>query len=268
LAVPQICRAKENSNRNRQGMQCLCYDYTEIPRTVWINQKKMNSFSILILDDQVSEIDLPKTYSSFSKFLPENNHSVWEDQRIKIFLATNFKPEVLEAYNLLNAYAYKADLASYCILSKLGGWYSAITNEIICDAPVYDDKDLIIFRDIQKNSRTSWAVACQLIYAKPNNPVFDVAIDIILDNVKNKIYGATPLCVTGPSVFGKAIAQVGDINRYSIGDFLDEENKSFYLEDGTKFANYKKMNSGDVGIKGTNNYNDLWYNKNVYKEKE
>lgn len=227
-----------------------------------------NSFSILISDVPLSEVDLPKTYSSFYKFSKENSHVIWEDQRIKLFLEVNFKPEVLEAYNTLNAYAYKADLASYCILSKLGGWYSAITNEIICEAPSYKDKDLIIFRDIQKNSRTSWAVACQLIYSKPNNPVFDVAIDMILDNVKNKFYGATPLCITGPSVFGRAVAYVGDIDKYSIGDFLDGEEKAFYLEDGIKLANYKKMDSGEIGIKGTNNYNNLWYDKNVYKEKE
>jgi mannosyltransferase OCH1-like enzyme len=227
-----------------------------------------NSFSILISDGESSEIELPKTYDSFSKFSAENGHTLWNDQRIKIFLATNFNPEVLVAYNTLNAYAYKADLASYCILSKLGGWYSAITNEIISDAPVYEDKDLIIFRDIQRNSRTSWAVACQLIYSKPNNPVFDVAIEMILDNVNKKNYGATPLCITGPSVFGRAVAHVGDIDRYSIGDFVDGEDKAFYLEDGTKLANYKKLDSGNIGIKGTNNYNDLWYNNNVYKEKE
>lgn len=227
-----------------------------------------SSFSILISDNPIRDLILPETIKSFDEYFPGKDHLIWEDQKIKLFLATNFNSEVLDAYNTLNAYAYKADLASYCILSKLGGWYSAITNEIVCPAPKYEDKELIIFRDIQRNSRTSWAVACQLIYSKPNNPVFDIAIEMILDNVKNKFYGATPLCVTGPSVFGRAVASIGDIDKYSIGDFTDADGKYFSLEDGVKFANYKKINSGEIGIEGTNNYNDLWYDKNVYKEKE
>jgi mannosyltransferase OCH1-like enzyme len=227
-----------------------------------------NLFSILISDEDISSLTLPNTLESFSKYFPDMPHVIWDDSSIKSFLKKNFDKDVLDAYNVLNAYAYKADLASYCILSKMGGWYSAITNEIVSTPPVLKDKDMIIFRDIQKNSRTSWAVACQLIYSKPKNPVFDVAISMILDNVHNKFYGATPLCVTGPSVFGRAVAQVGDIDRYSIGDFIDGEDKFFVLEDDQKLANYKKLNSGEIGISGTNNYNDLWYDKNVYKEKE
>lgn len=227
----------------------------------------MNSFSILISDNPIDKITLPETVKSFKQYLSENNHIIWEDKEIKNFIHLNFDKEVLDAYNTLTAYAYKADLASYCILSKIGGWYSAITNEIVIKFPDKLDKKLIIFRDIQKNSKTSWAVACQLIYSEKNNPVFDIAINKILENVRNKNYGATPLCVTGPSVFGQAVAAVGDIKSYHIGDFQDGEEKVFKLNNGDIFAKYKKLPSGVIGIEGTNNYNDLWNNKNVYGEK-
>ena len=226
----------------------------------------MNSFSIIISDENSEDLIFPKTLESFNKYIPANNHLIWDHKRIVAFIKDNFNNDVLNAYNSLNAYAYKADLASYCILSKLGGWYSAITNEMISLVPNVSDKNLVIFRDIQKYSNTSWAVACQLIYAKENNPVFDLAIKKIIENVENKHYGNNPLCVTGPVVLGQAVAQVGDIDCYLIGDFEESTPRVFRLNDNV-LANYKQLNYGDIGIKGTNNYNTIWQDRNAYGEK-
>ena len=227
----------------------------------------MNSFSIIISDQNTEGLSFPNTLESFNKYIPRNNHVIWDHKMIVSFIKDNFNSDVLDAYNSLNAYAYKADLASYCILSKIGGWYSAITNEMVSVVPDTSDNSLVIFRDIQKYSNTSWAVACQLIYSQKNNPVFDIAINRIVENVKNKHYGNNPLCVTGPVVLGQAVAQVGDINYYSIGDFEESSPRVFRLSDGTVLARYKQLNYGDIGIQGTNNYNTIWNDKNVYGEK-
>lgn len=222
-------------------------------------------FSIVISDYEISDIALPNTVSSYLEYFDE--YTIWDKHMIKDFLKNNFDINILNAYNVLNGNAYKADLASYCILNKLGGWYSAITNEIVQSPPDTGDKDMVIFRDIQKNSNTSWAVACQLIYSKPNNKVLDIAINSILENINNKHYGNTSLCITGPCVLGRSIAIAGDEVNYMIGDFVERDSKAFYLDD-KKFVNYKKYEGGVTNISGTNNYNDFWNNKNVYKEKE
>ena len=43
---------------------------------------------------------------------------------VELFLADHYEPNVLEAYRKLIPYAYRADLARYCIVNKLGGWSS------------------------------------------------------------------------------------------------------------------------------------------------
>lgn len=221
-------------------------------------------FSILIADEK--SIVLPETVKSFEKIDP--SFKIWNDEDIKDFIKNNFDDDVLKSYLSLNPYAYKSDLASYCILYKNGGWFSSITNEIIESPVEILNKKMLIFRDIQRNSKTSWAVACQLMYSEPNNPVFYEAIKIIKNNVKNKFYGITPLCITGPSVLGRAVAIVGNTKEYSIGDFVEDDIKKFVDENGKTIANYKKISSGETGISGTNNYNNFWYNKDVYKEIE
>ena len=224
----------------------------------------MKSFSILISDKGVSP-EIPSTIESFNNYIPNNSHTIWNDEMIRSFLEEEYTTEVLDAYDSLTAYAYKADFASYCILLKMGGLYSAITNELVSTPPSLNDKELIIFRDI--NSETSWAVACQLIIAQPNSSVFAFAINKILDNVKNKYYGYNPLCITGPIVLGHAVASVGKFPIYSVGNFSGVPDRTFNLEDGTILAKYKKLPGGNVGIAGTNNYNDFWNDENVYGEK-
>jgi len=227
----------------------------------------MNIHQILISDFSLSEIELPKSIESIDKNFTDFEYTIWDIHMIRDFIANNFNYEVLNAFETLKPYAYKADLASYCILSKIGGLFSAITNEFVLQSPDFKGKDLFIFRDIQKYTSTSWAVHNGLIYAKKNNPVFDVAIGKVVRNVMNKNYGYTCLCVTGPNLFGQSIAEIGDIKSYSIGDFEEGNPKVFRLENGQVLANYKNLSGGDTGIKGTNNYGAMWNSKNVYGER-
>lgn len=223
-------------------------------------------FSILISDYEISEIDLPETVESHKKYFEE--YKIFDKHFIKDFIKNNYDKDVLNAFDTLNGNAYKADLASYCILNKIGGWHSAITNTILMPPPQYFyHKDMIIFRDIQKNSNSSWAITCHPIYSKPNNKVFDIAIEIILKNVKENNYGYSPLCISGPCVLGQAVAILGHDQSYSIGNFVDGDEKYFFLEDGNIFAKYKIYEGGVMNIKGTNNYNNFWFDKNVYGEK-
>ena len=227
----------------------------------------MNLFSqILLSDEDISSIEIPSVSNSIKNLYSDFDHKVWDKESLRDFIKEEFDKEVLETYYMLQPYAYKADLGRYCILSKLGGWYSDINNEMIINVIPDDTTDMIIFRDMPKNSNSSWAVQVSLIYSKPNNPVFDIAINKVVQNAKMRYYGITPLCPTGPTVFGQAIAIVGDISRYRIGDFLSNGFNIFSLSDGSVIAKYKSFSGGDVGIKGTNNYNDFWRDKNVYGE--
>ena len=112
------------------------------------------------------------------------------------------------------------------------------------------------------------------IVLKQGNKILKKAIQLVVENTKNNYYGLTPLCPTGPSLFGKAIAIEGIDKNVIIGDFMEltpqhnKKNKAMVLSDGTIVAFNKEAKGGDLkslGCKGTNNYNDYWNARNIYK---
>jgi hypothetical protein len=131
----------------------------------------------------------------------------------------------------------------------------------------------LAFRDIQRFSFTSWACATTVLYSKPNNPALQIAIEMIVNNCADKYYGITPLCPTGPTLLGKALAEHGSQPDFIYGDYLEltptyeQKNRAFVLPDGTIMAWSKPSGGGDltgVGAKGVNNYNELWAQRQVY----
>lgn len=251
------------------------HDNTKSFRKIWANQaaKKMdkitmsnNIHQVLIVDDGV-ELDTEDRTASVDRYFLGYYHYIWDKESIRAFMKQNKDLHVLKAFDSLNVYSFKADLAKYYICYKLGGWVSDINNEFIMSPPKLGDNELIIFRDRQMQTGTSWAVVAGLFYANKEHPVMLQAVNDIVENCKNKYYGRNPLCPTGPILFGAAIAKVGlnEGSTYSIGDFVDMDPKLFKLQNGLILANYKRFSAGDVGHAGTNNYNDMWKSKSVYK---
>ena len=86
----------------------------------------------------------------------------------------------------------------------------------------------------------------------------------------------TPLCPTGPTLWGRAIAIAGIDDSCMFGYFLEltpahaRKNKAMVLPDGTVFAYNKESGGGDLeslGARGVNNYNDFWLKKCVYMDR-
>lgn len=221
---------------------------------------------ILIVDDGV-ELDVEERTSSVKRHFLGYDHFIWDKESIRAFMKKNKDLDVLEAFDSLKVYSFKADIAKYYICYKLGGWVSDINNEFIMYPPRLGDNELIIFRDRQMHTGTSWAVVAGLFYADKGHPVMIQAVNDIIQNCKNKYYGRNPLCPTGPILFGAAIAKIGlnEGSTYSIGDFVDMDPKIFRLQNGMIMANYKRFRAGNVGHEGTNDYNEMWNNRDVYK---
>jgi hypothetical protein len=131
----------------------------------------------------------------------------------------------------------------------------------------------LAFRDIQRFSFTSWACATTVLYSQPDNPALTTAIQLIVNNCHERFYGITPLCPTGPTLLGQALAMNGPASDFVYGDYLEltptheQKNRAFVLPDGTIMAWSKPSGGGDltgVGAKGVNNYNELWAKRDVY----
>lgn len=208
----------------------------------------------------------PPNKDSIVKYFNNYQHIVWDYQKIKAFIIKNKDIYVLDAINNVKANAFKADIARYYILYKLGGWYSDLNNFFISSPPENDHK-LIFFRDAQHLTNTSWAVQNSLFYANAEHKVLKAAIDRCIENVFNRYYGGHPLAVTGPILFGSTIASFGlekDSN-YLIGDLRKNNEPGFYL-DKELFSKYKpnSLAAANSGVPGGNNYELLWKNGELY----
>ena len=229
---------------------------------IFISEEK-NDLSQKLLNNSQKIINLYDDY----------NYKLFDDNAIQTFLIENFDSEILKTYKSLVPFSYKSDFARYCLLYKLGGWYFDIGLQVIKKIVINENTNLVIFRDINLYTRTSWACAGGIIFAKKGNEIIEKAIQLVVENTKNNYYGLTPLCPTGPSLWGRAIAMVGIDENVIIGDFIEltpnhsRKNKAMVLSDGTIVAFNKEAEGGDLkalGCKGTNNYNECWNKKNIY----
>lgn len=205
---------------------------------------------------------------------PQARYRIYDEAALQDLLRTHFPREVREAYDRLVPYSYKADLARYCLLHAFGGWYFDIGVRMAGKREVPQGVELIAFRDVQRNSGTNWACAAGVVYSVPGNPVMQRAIERVLRNVATDYYGITPLCPTGPTVFGHALAEAGANPHFLLGDLMPltpshpKRNLAYVLPDGDIVAFRKAAGGGDLtalGATGVNNYNEFWQQRCIYR---
>lgn len=231
--------------------------------------------SQIYLSDESDELSpfLQHATGTVKNAFPDANHTIYTKETLRQFIADNYEERILQAYDQLRPYSYKADLGRFCLLNKLGGWYMDIAVRIVNPVEVGPRIKFLAFRDIQRFSYTSWACATTVLYSQPDNAAMQIAIDMIATNCTEKYYGITPLCPTGPTLLGKALAVNGSQSDFIYGDYLEltptheQKNRAFVLPDGTIMAWSKPSGGGDLsglGAKGVNNYNEMWAAKRIY----
>ncbi len=237
----------------------------------------MINITQIFISDNNQEISFKLKANSeiIKQLFPNGIYKLYDNNSIEEFLLENYDDKIIQTYRRLKPYSYKCDFARYCILYKKGGWYFDVGLQVLKGFEVNENTSLIIFRDINKYAEVSWACAPGIIYAQREQQILGKAIDLIVKNVKENFYGITPLCPTGPSLWGRAIASVGLDKSVVIGDFIEltpnfkNKNKAMILPDGEIFALNKNAAGGDLeslGCKGVNNYNDFWLAKDIYAE--
>ncbi len=229
--------------------------------------KTINQIVLSDLDKPI----VPNNYENITEVFQGYRHIVWDKTKLEKFILKNGDNKVLEAINSLKPYSFKADIAKYYLVYKLGGWYSDVNNFFV-EKIEESDFTMVIFKDDFKHTKTTWAVASGLFYAPNiNNKVLKIAVDQCVSNVTSRYYGGHALCPTGPNLFGSAIARNNllDQDNYLIGDFKGSTslNPGYYIGD-TIVCKYKSngLKPANSGIAGGNNYADLWHSRSVYND--
>jgi len=248
-----------------------------------------NAFQIYIADiDNCIESSLPASLREianvFRSSLPtDHSYTLYNKEMLRDFIYDFYGNEVLNAYDKLKPYSYKADLCKYCISYKLGGWYSDLTIKIISKLPAMDeDCELICFRDLGAGlnpGSINYGIQASFFYSKKNNKIFEKAIDYVVENCNKENYGKSPVCPTGPGVFGRAFAYFGAQKNQVLGSYLPLtpalpiKNRVYLVPNGKIYALHKdawmpqsKPGSMDnFGVKGTNNYVAMYQARDIYE---
>jgi mannosyltransferase OCH1-like enzyme len=235
----------------------------------------MEISQIFLSDNKDAQLSpfLEMATGSVKAAFSEANHTIYTNETLRQFIVDNYDSAVVWAYDSLVPYSYKADLGRFCLLNTLGGWYFDIAVRVVNPVELGDRIEFLAFRDIQRFSYTTWACATTVLYSKPDNMALQAAIEMIVDNCREQYYGITPLCPTGPTLLGAALAANGGNANDVFGDYLEltptyeQKNRAFVLPNGTIMAWSKPSGGGDLtqlGAQGTNNYNELWAARKVY----
>ena len=213
---------------------------------------------------------------SFKRLYSHCNYTLFSISTLREWIVNNMDNEIVAAYDGFKPLAYKADLARYCLIYKLGGWYADISLKPCIGMRLSSDVDIAYFYDfgsgIPSPFRSSHDVMNAFFYSRAGNPILLKTIESIIHNFQNRYYGITSLCPTGPTLFGRAIAQFAPNPSMLMGHFMPltpshtHKNKAFVAQDGSIIAWHKSAwhpsspSGGDIsvfGVTGSNNHQNL-----------
>lgn len=236
-------------------------------------------FQVLILEDPIDTSrfsqSLQQNITSLKTIYPSAEYTLYDDAHIREFLSEEFAPEVLGAYDLMAPFAYKADLARYCLLYTFGGLYSDLSYQHIRAIEPDDDTKLIVFSDIPR-IHPPWSTSNAIIFARPRHPALARAIKQVIANANNRYYGLSPLDPTGPYMFGRVLAANDDWARTMFGESqmlgiekTGRHNILKVMPEGQVVAIRNKVQNGSIGdlIQGhQHSYSELWQARKIWKE--
>lgn len=214
---------------------------------------------------------------------PAATHRLWNGHQLRAFLEQRFDRDVLAAFDALTPYSYKCDLARFCLLYELGGYYVDLGVRLTAAWTIPPGRRMAAFRDLPFITSSWSAMQTGLLWACPGQREFALAINMILGNVRARYYGNGPLHPTGPVLLGKAMLaarvergwdepdpqHVGACRLLTPG--ADTPNMAYVSPEGELIALRTKTVPGDVehlGLTQGNNYNQLWRTRRAYGERE
>jgi hypothetical protein len=218
---------------------------------------------------------------SITDFYGTEEYHLYSGEELEKIIEDNFHSDVYTSYKKLKPYAYKADLARYCLLYLYGGLYVDLNTKFFSKIPNLDILDFFAFRDMKKSSIRTWSVSNSIIFSKEKNSILKNCIDQIIQNCRNEYYGIQPIEPIGCIVLGKSIMR----DNVNIDNISTEGELSWIYEEGVqklaflmdkndeKIALLKPTlstsyiyNMEDMGFDGTNDYRKMWANREIYNK--
>lgn len=134
---------------------------------------------------------------------PKMSFHLYDENECREFIKIHFKPDVLNAYDVLIPCSYKSDLWRYCVLFINGGIYMDIKFSCVNNFRLISltEKEQFV-RDIDPPEGPPGGTLNGLIVCKKGNIILYNCIRQIVTNVQSKFYGINSLYPTGPGLLG------------------------------------------------------------------
>lgn len=241
---------------------------------------------ILIVDGfgmpaQVSQIVEERT-EQFKKSYPSAKYTLWSGEMLREFIGAHFGKKVLWAFDTLKPYAFKSDLARYCLLHAFGGLYSDLS--LMHFEPWQIKREFAIagYLEINSEQYVPYSVSNSLMWSEPSHPTFELAINRIVMHCETRSYGRIAIDPTGPSMLGWAwltthVAQWknGEALTQGLGvvdviwrDGIGVDLKFFPTGMANAAVAQRPIRlPGDaryLEVSGTNSYRDMWHKRDIY----
>ncbi|WP_411869450.1 glycosyltransferase family 32 protein [Vulcanococcus limneticus] len=194
-------------------------------------------------------------------------HYLLGDQDIREVLAARLDRAVLKAYDSVRPHAFKSDIARYALLYVYGGVYADISMQFLNPLPPLVD---------QENACLSYGIKKPNIYngllaARPGEPLFGKALELIVERVQARYYGPTPVSITGPRLLADACEEVSTSGcRFytvrALTPAMSHLNMAILDEQGNIICLRNKQKVGGVEELGlpTTDYRQMWKAREVY----
>ena len=212
--------------------------------------------------------DLPPKMRERVEILKKQNprfeHFLYDDNDCRELIKNNFNEDVLIAYDNLIPGAYKADLWRLCVLYVYGGIYMDI--KLIC-VNGFKLIELTESNHFIKDRPLPLSIFNSMMICQKGHPFLLMGINKIVNNVKNKYYGLTPLDPTGPVMLGNLILNNKlplniDMFHYNKGGYIVYKNR-FVIS--TEYPEYNSERTSTYNLINTKRYDALWIERNIYK---
>lgn len=198
---------------------------------------------------------------------PEFDYYFYDDDECREYIKDNFNEEVLEAFDSLIPGAYKADLWRCCIMYKKGGVYMDIKlKPLIKLKKLIEQNNFYFVKDTPSMAGCDYKIGIYnaFLISYPNNIIFKICIQEIVNNCKNKFYGLNSLAVTGPCLLGNIFKEHYKEEYDSFIELYLKKDGCIYNKANIQITDIYDDYRNEQQKVGSLHYSFLWNQKNIF----